>query len=430
MEEESGLTLGEIFKVVLKKIWWVIGATALALIIVVLVTQLWYNKTKQTYSLKYDIIYPYSDNGKYPDGSDFLTADIISLSTLTAVKSSNESFSDIDVKKMVARDDITISGSTSRDDSGSFVRTLRLKVYAKYFRSEKQAADFMQAISDYPIDRVNELIESKIYGVHFPAYDGAGTYEEKISALLAQKNYIVNSYNTLIGYGGVVEVNLASLSNIFTSQDRDALNKEIKNKLYVFDTQKFIEEYQTSKAALEKQIEDNGKIIEALKAERNSFYGSGSSSAEGEYYNPYDVKIAEYTEKNVKLQIEIDDLEATKAAIESYLKEDSDEYKEKAEFDAKLEKYRAQIEEATATLKEVSKDIYLNNSRVVYSGNKIEVSGGIGVISGALFGMIAGLVVSVAVVLIIDLPKYKRAKLALQAAAAEGKSGDDGENKK
>ena len=62
----------DILKVIFKRIWWVLGATAACLLIVVLVTQLWYNKRQQFYSVSYEIVYPDSTSGKYPDGSDLL----------------------------------------------------------------------------------------------------------------------------------------------------------------------------------------------------------------------------------------------------------------------------------------------------------------------------------------------------------------------
>ena len=162
MEEENGLTLGEIFKVLLKRIWWMVGAVAAGILLVVLVTQLWYNKAKQTYSVQYDVVFPYSENGKYPDGSDFLIGDMISLATLTAVKESDEKFSSVNVEGMVAEDDITIVRVYDKDAVNEiFFRTFKLEIVAKYFKDDEQAVNFMKAVADYPINRVNEVIESK-----------------------------------------------------------------------------------------------------------------------------------------------------------------------------------------------------------------------------------------------------------------------------
>ena len=426
MEEENGLSLVEICKVILKRIWWVVGAAALGVILVVLVTQLWYNKAKQTFSVTYDVVFPNGENGKYPDGSDFLIGDMISLETLTAIKESNVSFANIDVEKMVSEDDISIVRVYDKDAVNEiFFRTFRLEIVARYFKDDEQAVDFMQAISDYPINRVNEVIEDYDYGVYFRTYDNAATYQEKIDALVSQKNYIIASYNQLSDYGNEVELNLASLGNIFTSQDQKYLNNELETKLYIYNTNRYIDEYQTTRDALMKQIDENNNIITALKKERDEFYGSTSSSTDKEMYNAYDEKIADYTVTNEKLWNEVKELDDTYEEIGKYLTEGSAEYTAKQKFDSRLAGYRSELEEATATMKAVRKDIYYKNSRVVYSGNKVKREGGMGAIMGALIGAILGLVISACVVLIIDLPKYKREKLALQTAGASEDNGTD-----
>lgn len=433
MEEENGLTLGEIFKVALKRIWWIVGATALALIIVVLVTQLWYNKGAQTYSLQYDIIYPYSDNGKYPDGSDFLSADIISLDTLNAVKQRGELFSGLDVEKMVGEDDISIESTSSQGVHGSFVRSFKFKVVSKYFKSEKQAVAFMQAVATYPIDRVNEIIDGKNYGVYFVAYENAGTYQDKIDALLSQKDYIVTSYENLSDYGDAVKVNLARLGNIFTTQEQQLLCDEISTNLYVLNPERYIVECEHTMEAISKQMAENQKIIDALiKARDNEWEGSQLSRAavqddasEVDKWNSYDAKIAEYVVKNTELKNQYDEIVSTKEKAKKCLVEGSDEYKAKKAFDEKLEGYCNALKEATETLKSVSKKIYSDNSRVIYSGNKVQLDGGIGAVLGAVLGAIIGLIVSVVVVLIIDLPKYKRAKLLAECAANKRQDGTE-----
>ena len=427
------MTLGEIFKVALKRIWWIVGATALALIIVVLVTQLWYNKGAQTYSLQYDIIYPYSDNGKYPDGSDFLSADIISLDTLNAVKQRGELFSGLDVEKMVGEDDISIESASSQGVHGSFVRSFKFKVVSKYFRSEKQAVAFMQAVATYPIDRVNEIIDGKNYGVYFVAYENAGTYQDKIDALLSQKDYIVTSYENLSDYGDAVKVNLARLGNIFTTQEQQLLCDEISTNLYVLNPERYIVECEHTMEAISKQMAENQKIIDALiKARDNEWEGSQLSRAavqddasEVDKWNSYDAKIAEYVVKNTELQNQYDEIVSTKEKAKKCLVEGSAEYTAKKAFDEKLEGYCNALKEATETLKSVSKKIYRDNSRVIYSGNKVQLDGGIGAVLGAVLGAVIGLIVSVVVVLIIDLPKYKRAKLLAECAAKKSQDGTE-----
>ncbi|MDE6075590.1 MAG: hypothetical protein K2G26_04055, partial [Clostridia bacterium] len=157
MEEDNGLTFMDILKVIFKRIWWVLGATAACLLIVVLVTQLWYNKREQYFSVNYEIVYPDSASGKYPDGSDLLASDAISLSTLTQIRDgayssaeNAEEFKNIDVEKMLSEDGISIAEEVTQTAGGGIKRTYNLTVSAKYFSSDAQAVAFIRTVAVYP----------------------------------------------------------------------------------------------------------------------------------------------------------------------------------------------------------------------------------------------------------------------------------------
>ena len=85
-EVENGLTVGDVFKIIFKRIWWVLGATLVCLAVLLMITELWYNKREQYYLISYDIVYPDIASGKYPDGSDLIVSDSISHETLTDIK--------------------------------------------------------------------------------------------------------------------------------------------------------------------------------------------------------------------------------------------------------------------------------------------------------------------------------------------------------
>lgn len=418
MEEDNGLSFMEILKVIFKRIWWVLGATAACLLIVVLITQLWYNKREQYFSVNYEIVYPDSANGKYPDGSDLLAADAISLTALTSIKDGAYSaedpdeFKNIDVEKMLSDDDISVSEEVTQTAGGGIKRTYTLTVSAKYFSSDAQAVTFIRTVAAYPVKRVNSIIDTKEYGLYFSVYEDAKSYDAKIEALASQKTYLESEYAKLSNYGSAVEVNLASLHNIFTTEQRQALTDSITANYYVFDTDGYTANAETRKVALDKQIADNVKIIEAEESKR------GDSNPNDVNTNPYDQIIAELTRTNAELNNEIKTIEKTTEAIESYTQEGTDEYKAKQAFDARLEKYRTDLATATDALKAVSKTIYGDNSRVIFASNRIKKQGGLGTVVSALLGAVIGLLVSAVVVCIIDLPKYKKQKLA-KAGAAE-----------
>lgn len=427
MEEDNGLSFMDILKVIFKRIWWVLGATAACLLIVVLVTQLWYNKRQQFYSVSYEIVYPDSTSGKYPDGSDLLASDAISSYTLNAIKNGEysddnpEEFKSIDVETMLSDDGISIAEEVTQNPGGSIKRTYTLTVSSKYFSGDEQAVAFIRTVAAYPVKRVNSIIDTKEYGLYFSVYEDAKSYEAKIDALLSQKNYLESEYGKLGNYGSTVEVNLASLHNLFTSEQRQALADRIADNYYVLDTEAYKANAATRKGALNKQIEDNEKIIAAEAAKR------GESNPSDVNTNPYDQIIAELTRRNTEISNEIETIDKTTEAIALYTREGSDEYKAKQAFDAQLEKYRTDLSKATDELKTVSRTIYGNNSRVIFSSNRIGKQGGMSAIVAALLGAVIGLLVSAIIVCIVDLPKYKREKLAKATATVpEAGSSDDG----
>ncbi|MDE7163405.1 MAG: hypothetical protein K2O44_04925 [Clostridia bacterium] len=412
MEEDNGLSFMEILKVIFKRIWWVLGATAVGLLIAVLVTQLWYNKRVQFFEVNYEIVYPDSANGKYPDGSDLLASDAISLTMLTAIRDGAystedaEEFKSIDVEEMLTEDDISISEEITQTAGGGIKRTYKLTVSAKYFTSDAQAVSFIRTVAAYPVKRVNSIIDTKEYGLYFSVYEDAKSYDAKMEALLSQKTYLESEYTKLNNYGSTVEVNLASLHNIFTAEQQQALTDNITANYYVYDTESYKANADTREKALRAQQEDNSNII---KEEVNK---RGDSNPNEANTNPYDQIIADLVRKNAEIENEILAIGETKTAIEKYTQEGTDEYKAKQAFDAQLEKYRTDLSTATEALKAVSKTIYGDNSRVIFATNKIKRQGGTGTIVSALIGAVAGLLVSAVVVCIIDLPKYKKRKLA------------------
>lgn len=422
MEEENGLSFKDILKVIFKRIWWVLGATAACLLIVVLIAQLWYNKREQYFSVSYEIVYPDSASGKYPDGSDLLAADAISLVTLTAIKDgaysadNKDEFKNINVEKMLDEDEISISEEVAQTAGGGIKRTYTLTVSAKYFSNDAQAVAFIRTVAAYPVKRVNSIIDTKEYGLYFSVYEAAKSYDAKIEALVSQKNYLESEYTKLKNYGSTVEVNLASLHNIFTTEQRQALADSITANNYVFDTDGYKANAETRTVALDKQFADNVKIIEAEESKR------GDSNPNDVNTNPYDQIIAELTRKNAELANEKQTITDTLTAIGKYTQEGTDEYKAKQAFDAQLEKYSTDLSTATAALKTVSKSIYGDNSRVIFASNKVKRQGGLGTVVSALLGAVVGLLVSAVVVCIIDLPKYKKQKLAgAGVAEAEAK---------
>lgn len=97
-ETESGVTLGEICRIILRKIWIILGVSVAGAVIAALCAIFVLDHT--VYHLSFRIAYPGSETSKYPDGSPFYYSDIISLKSMEEAKKSDEAFSKINVQKM------------------------------------------------------------------------------------------------------------------------------------------------------------------------------------------------------------------------------------------------------------------------------------------------------------------------------------------
>lgn len=420
MEEEQGLTIGEIFKVIFKRVWWVIGVTAAALIVAVLLIQLIYNKGKVEYSVSYELVYPGSESNLYPDGTEFALSDIVSFATLESIQASDEEkFGSIDIKSMAAEDDISITKVTDDASGGTY---FKIDVLAKYFKSNEQAADFLRALAENPVVKINAMVGDAEYQFNLTAYDLAKTYEDKIAYLSAQKTYILSMYDELIGKNSeylYYEVNGSSLSNYrlgaeaaYTDQDYQAIVNDLKVNQYVYDGEYESVSLNSRKAALEKQKEENNTKIENLEEERTKLLNSANSSINT--VESFNTEIIKLVNANSDIDVELADIEKALADIES----NSSGH---AIFDEKLAAIRANLAAEAETLKTVRSAFYSEKSRADYKGNKITADGGMNIILAALIGAVIGFLVVAIVIYIIDAPKYKREKYALRAAEAGDK---------
>ena len=437
MQEESGVTVGAIFKIIFKRIWWAVGVTVAVAIAFACVIQFWYNSEKQTYSASYELVLPGGTG--YPDGTALRPEESVILGNLQLIRDEGllpeeertGRFAGIDVEKMVREDGISFAQVINERGDGTYEYRNTVSVVKKYFKSSETAADFIREIARFPIINAIYIANNMSYTNSLSRYDNYKTYEERISALVEQKEYILKAYQDIAALygGGYVPAGLSSgkdidryirdVSELLDERQQEALRNTYKAYYYVYDTsEKFINEAKANIAKLEEEISDNEKIIADLSEKAKDFVKDGNLiMAEA-----FSERIAQYVEENAKKRNEIDRLDKTLEQIGVYSGDGADPTAKKAkdEYDATLQSLRVQLEECSATLKEVTIATYDEKAQVKYENNKIKAKGGVNLIFAAILGAVLGFVAVGAVILIIDYPKYKREKLARQAQEADG----------
>lgn len=425
--EEYGITLGEICRIIFRRVWWVIGVTAAFLLITVLLVQFWYNPNNRQYTVSYNIRFPDSSSGLYPDGTPLRVTDSVLLGSLTEIKSGTYSegeenapdFSDIDIEDMVENDAISLTAvTTEASDSGeSGWSGYRLTVSYKYFKDSAQAVAFIKKIAEYPIDKAQYIVENALYNYNLTQYDVGTTYEAKIAALINQKNYVMSIYDFIKNnYGETYRplgasdktisdyINEASL--IFDSRIQSAYYNTVTANYYVWDTETYTLTATASIEATRIEIANNKAVVAALEAKIAELDKNGTAFDQIEAYHE---KIASYVERNAQLETSIKMTEETLDKIKIY-ESDPQAVEDKAEFDAQLDSTRAQLATLTETAKSLRIATYQNESMVLYVNNVIETEGGINIIIAAVVGAVLGFIIVSVVILIKDMPEYKRRK--------------------
>lgn len=197
-EAESGLSLRDVFRIIGKKIWFVLGATVIVTLAAVLVFMFAINPAKQSRSMSFRIDYPMSDEGKYPDGSMFNYRDIVSREVIERAKNDpayKDELAEIDVDKILKKEGITISATpTSDEPDAPYIYTVTLK--SAYFGGVS-AEDFISALSSAFVSFVEGKAEALNYKLEEDIFNSS-SYEDQLRLLTDQKAVIIQRYDELI----------------------------------------------------------------------------------------------------------------------------------------------------------------------------------------------------------------------------------------
>ena len=136
MEEERGITAGEIFRLIKNRIFWILAVSAFAALAAALFT-----------SLVIDL----------PQEAAFRYETIVFADNLEAAKLSDASFSAIDTDRMAANEDIHISRMGEEDQLPSY----RVSVKGKYFSNRDQATNFLRAMVSHAVSQVPVTLQKR-----------------------------------------------------------------------------------------------------------------------------------------------------------------------------------------------------------------------------------------------------------------------------
>lgn len=392
-EKKEGITVGEVFRIIKKHIWFVLGATLLLTAAAVLLIEFVINPMIATYSMDFHYVFPLQDSESYPDGTPFFFQEIVTPDALKDACKTKNDFAGIDVESMSRRNGIAIDAETiTVQEVEEYTGRYTLMVDASYFDSEEQAVDFIRAVAEVPVRKMQEMAKGISYTVDRSTFENA-PFEERLLLLSELKESLLTTYDQWIScysenYNVRITASDGGASARRLKDYRDAVvvlygasvQQELKNELefggYYFGD---LEAY---KAQLTKEYERNEKEKAAIE----------------------DHLSERWTELNTR-NIQIDEwinVSGTEGREPTLTEENIAAYA--ARLSAEFQKLNQQAE----VLARVTAAIYQNGSSARFYSQKVTSSGDIGLALGGICSLVLSFLVACCIAYAIEMHARKK----------------------
>lgn len=440
--EEGGMTIGEICRTVLKKIWIVLGAAALAAVIGVLVVCFAVNPSMQSYYMEFLMVYPTAGSASYPNGETFFYQDLVSHDFLAAAKNSDPSFAGLDVDRMDRNRDITVTDGTAEDDK---TEKYRIDVKGSYFADADGAERFIRAIASVLGDRMRATAGEMNFATAEDVFVSV-PFGEQLALLESDRDAILKAYDEWMEcYSGVYFV--TPISSDGTAGKRMQLKDFRAEVVALYGESTRLElaselelgGYCKSEdaAAYANRLRDEYKKNEAEITALREYLGLDAaaamtleSSEEGDISITVDPTPAQRITKLVTRNNEIERwlgatfLEGEDTTYDFENNAEGTLNKTNVEkFEARVNAEREKIAKAAEKLTEVTRGIYQDDVIRFYA--HVGEEGGVGVVLIAAVCFVLVFLAAGFVVCVVETRKKKRA--SVQAAPSEAETPSEGE---
>lgn len=404
-EKKEGITLGEVFRIIKKRIWFVLGMTILFAAAAVLLIEFIINPMIATYSMDFHYVFPRQDSGSYPDGTPFFFQEIVTPDALKDARETGRGFEGIDVENMSRRSGIAIEAEAiTVQEVEEYTGRYTVTVDASYFDNEGQAEAFIRAVAEVPVRKMQEIAKGLSYTVAESTFNSA-PFEERLRLLADLKESLLRVCNQWIScYSENYNVRITeSDGKVSARRLRDyrdgvvvlygeSVQRELKNELefggyyfgdlgaYKEQLRKEYERNEKEKAAIEDHLSERWTELNTRNIQIDEWINV--SGAEG--------REPTLTEENI-------------AAFADRLS-------------AEFEKLNKQAE----VLAGVTAAIYQNGTFARFYSEKVTSSGGIGLLLGAVCSLVLAFLVACCLGYALEMRARKK-------AAAQTKSTDGGD---
>ena len=447
MDENEGISLSEICRLIFKKIWFVV-IVSIALGVIVAGAFFIKNKGSTKYEFSFNLSSPEIIIGslKKPDGSAFNYKDIISKENIETVAKTSD-FSNINTDKLSENISIKavlnplIENETKNIEiKPQYLYNLTVTANANYFANEKQAKNFFKDLSELQVKKIIQNVEEYNYFQTEELYEKTPSYSYKLSYASEERNYLLDLINSFAENYNDQITNLT-----FSNLKNQLQSKDLIKKINDLSTQLNVNGYY-------KVTDDAGKVIENLidsinKSFNNIYYYNfeinnlkenveainvgSSTNIDG---NAVYTKIIEYNtsitqeRKNIDLALKnikyVDSFKGQETTISNSIKNNYKKYfnedfdintiasniqydKDKEEtFSKDLNSLKGEFSNLAKEFKNTILKLYQGNTYVQY--NEINTIGHTSLILGGIVGVVVGFICSAVVVFVIENNKEKK----------------------
>lgn len=422
-KEEDGISLGEIIHVLFKRKWLLLAITLIITLIGVVFVQFLYNPSKVEYQATFEIKFPDAykkendDTRHYPDGTEFLYQELISLDNLKKAQAKDDSFSNINVEKMKKNNAVSIQEyETVINDEPVKMQIYTIYMQKSYFSSSEQAVNYFTTLIDIPVEIILEKSKSIDYDRFLKQFDSLDDYAAQMDILISQRDLIIQGYTQLINsYSTAHSVTLkngtvktiseaqSEIESYFTRYDLSAMKSEVELNGYVYPDSEFLITVQNRLADLNRDLEKNNRKLESLQEQIKSL-----SNVEGQTIIIQGLvsEISKVTEANAEIETKIKD-------YNRYLNASQEpDYAEKlASFDSRMRTHYSKLQEFTELYAAFNNEIYETNTKsLVSAGSIITEKGGFSIRIALVIFLVIGFILAGCLNLCLDLPKYLKEK--------------------
>ena len=437
MEEESGITFGEICHLVKKRIWWILGISVIVALVASLLFGFVINRGKNDYSVTFMVEFPGVSDRQYPDGTTFNHASMVYAAQLEAAKASNESFANIDIDGMSSNGGISISAETTGENNTTvYTGVYTITVSSAYFDSADQASDFLRAVLDQTIATVNAKISGMDFTAGLSGYESLTTYEDRLNVLKAQQTYLLARYAAVTGntqsdsdtttqtqptatYGSFVYEG-KSISALYADAQRASNTLALLESEYAANRYVLIganSDLQKIANGWAQQIKSNQDRLDAFNQNLKDIIGTSGTSGSIVIDTTYMERIQELTETIADLKAQLtaigytDNGDGTASKLREPLEANTTFGQE---VDALFETIKTNSETAKSALVA----LFAAESQIVYQQSGVTtIVNATNIILVAVAALVVAFLIACIVFCAADYPAYKRERDAKRTAA-------------